>query len=262
MTDRGRAPFLEGPRPRVIAHRGFDPGGPGNTIAAFQRALDAGADLLETDVRASLDGVAFLQHDAELIDRTGTRNLVARTRAEELSSLTLDGGEHPATLSEALQRFPDARFNIDVKAREAIGPTVAAVRAARAETRVLITSFSESRRRRTLRALPGAATSASAPLFLLALLAAHANAPAVVRRVLRGIDALQVPESALGLRVAVPRILARLRSSGCEIHLWTIDDPERMTELLELGVDGLVTDRTDLARLAVDASGSGSARLR
>ncbi|MWV49903.1 glycerophosphodiester phosphodiesterase [Rathayibacter sp. VKM Ac-2803] len=253
MSDRDRVPFLEGPRPRVLAHRGFGSRGPGNTIGAFQRALDAGADLLETDVRASLDGVAFLQHDDEVVDETGHRHRVDRLRAEELERLVLDGGEHPVSLAEALHRFPEARFNIDVKAREAVDATIAAVRGAHAESRVLITSFSESRRRRTLRGLPGAATSASAPLFLLALVAAHANATAVVRVALRGVDALQVPESALGLRVTTPRILARLRSSGCEIHLWTVNDRQRMTELLELGVDGLVTDRTDLARAAVDA---------
>ncbi|WP_208544672.1 glycerophosphodiester phosphodiesterase family protein [Rathayibacter sp. VKM Ac-2759] len=260
MDVRGRAPFLEGPRPRVIAHRGFGRHGPGNTLAAFERALDAGADLLETDVRASLDGVAFLQHDAEIVDRAGGRHRVDRTRAEELSLLTLEGGEHPATLTEALERLPEARFNLDVKARDAIGPTIAAVRAAGAERRVLVTSFSESRRRRTRRSLPGSATSASAPLFVAALVSAHANAPWLVRRVLAGIDALQVPESALGLRVATPRILAHLHSSGCEIHLWTIDDPDRMTELLALGVDGLVTDRTDLARDAVDAYLRGPAQ--
>ncbi|WKK71292.1 glycerophosphodiester phosphodiesterase family protein [Rathayibacter oskolensis] len=83
---------------------------------------------------------------------------------------------------------------------------------------------------------------------MAALVSAHANAPWLVRRGARRVDALQVLESALGLRVATPRILAHLHSSGCEIHLWTIDDPDRMAELLALGVDGLVTDRTDLAR--------------
>ena len=63
-----RPPFLSGRRPRVIAHRGFAPGGEGNTLESFERALAAGADLLETDVRASLDGVAVLVHDASLDD--------------------------------------------------------------------------------------------------------------------------------------------------------------------------------------------------
>ncbi|ROQ05506.1 glycerophosphoryl diester phosphodiesterase [Rathayibacter sp. PhB93] len=247
-----RPPFLSGRRPRVIAHRGFAPGGEGNTLESFERALAAGADLLETDVRASLDGVAVLVHDEEVADERGVRHRIETTRWEELADLVLPSGERLLPLAEALRLLPHARFNIDVKARTAVVPVVEAVRAAGARDRVLITSFSESRRRAAVRRLPGVATSASAPRFVAALVGAHLGSPALVRRALRGIDALQVPERAAGLQVTAPRILARLRTTGAEIHLWTINDPRRMRALLDLGVDGLVTDRTDLARLAVD----------
>ncbi|QHC70326.1 glycerophosphodiester phosphodiesterase family protein [Rathayibacter sp. VKM Ac-2801] len=253
MRASERPLVLSGPTPRVIAHRGFGPPAEGNTLAAFERALAAGAELLETDARASLDGVAVLVHDAEVVDRSGRRHAVAATRWEELADLGLSGGARLASLEQALAALPRARFNIDVKSRDAIDPVVAAVAGAAAAERVLITSFSEGRRSAAVRRLSGAATSASALRFLVALVAAHLGAALPLRLALRGIDALQVPESALGLRVAEPRILARLRATGCEIHLWTIDDPERMDELLALGIDGLVTDRTDLARVAVDA---------
>ncbi|SMH38459.1 glycerophosphoryl diester phosphodiesterase [Rathayibacter oskolensis] len=264
MSDPGRVPYLSGPRPRVIAHRGFDLDGPGNTLESFRRALDAGADLLESDVRSSVDGVAFLQHDGEIVERGGRRHRVDRLRAEELSKLELVGGEHPVSLADALRLLPLARFNLDVKSADAIAPTVRAVREARAEHRVLVASFSEARRARTLRALPGAATSASALRFVLALVAAHLGATPLIEYALHGIDALQVPERVLGLAVAEPRILRRLRSTGCEIHLWTVNDPDRMRELLRLGVDGLITDRTDLAREAVDdlRSGTGATARR
>ncbi|MDY0912224.1 glycerophosphodiester phosphodiesterase family protein [Rathayibacter festucae] len=247
-----RPPFLSGRRPFVIAHRGFAPGAEGNTLESFERALAAGADLLETDVRASLDGVAVLVHDEDVVDAVGVRHRIDRTRWEELAECVLPSGERLLTLAEALRRLSEARINIDVKAKAAVVPTVDAVRAAGARDRVLITSFSESRRRAAVRHLPGVATSASAPRFLAALVGAHLGQPALVRRALRGIDALQVPERAAGLPVTAPRILARLRATGAEIHLWTINDPVRMRALLDLGVDGLVTDRTDLARLAVD----------
>lgn len=253
-----RPPFLSGRRPRVIAHRGFAPGGEGNTLESFERALAAGADLLETDVRASLDGVAVLVHDEEVADERGVRHRIDAARWEELARVVLPSGERLLPLAEALRRLPGARFNIDVKARAAVVPTAEAVRAAGARDRVLITSFSESRRRAAVRLLPGVATSASAPRFAAALLGAHLGVPSLVRAALHGIDALQVPERAAGLEVAVPRILSRLRVTGAEIHLWTINDPERMRALLALGVDGLVTDRTDLARTAVDEQ-SGSA---
>ncbi|PTL73884.1 glycerophosphodiester phosphodiesterase [Rathayibacter caricis DSM 15933] len=251
MSDR-RPPFLRGRRPRVIAHRGFGPGRIGNTLGAFERALEAGADLLETDVRASLDGVAVLVHDEVVRDAGGRPHRIGAERWEDLARLVLPGGEALLSLEDALRLLPDALLNIDVKARAAVVPTARAVDRQGAGDRVLITSFSESRRASTVRLLPGVATSASAPRFLAALLGAHLRLPALVRLALHGMDALQVPESALGLRVTTPPILARLRVTGAEIHLWTINDAQRMTRLLALDVDGLVTDRTDLARRAVD----------
>lgn len=253
MSAPGSSTYLSGPRPQVIAHRGFGPGRPGNTLEAFERALAAGADLLETDVRTSVDGVAVLVHDAEVEDAEGVLHTIGRTRWEELAEVALVGGERLVSLAEALRRFPDARFNIYVKARAAVEPTAAAVQEAAAQHRVLITSFSEARRAAAVRLLPGVATSASAPRFLAALVGAHLRTSALIRLALRGIDALQVPEQTLGLVVTEPVILNRLRRTGCEIHIWTIDDPARMSLLLRRGVDGLVTDRTDLAREAVDA---------
>ncbi|MBO0982443.1 glycerophosphodiester phosphodiesterase family protein [Rathayibacter sp. SD072] len=252
MIDR-RPPFLEGQRPRVIAHRGFGPDRIGNTLESFERAIAAGADLLETDVRATVDGIAVLVHDAEVLDGSGIVHRIADERWEDLARVVLPGGERLVSLEDALRRLPQARFNVDVKAREAVVPTADAVGRLAAADRVLLTSFSERRRAAAVRLLPGVATSASAPRFVAALLGAHLGAPLPVRLALAGIDALQVPESALGLRVATPPVLARLRASGAEIHLWTINDPERMRHLLALGVDGLVTDRTDLARAAVDS---------
>lgn len=252
MSDPRSPAFLSGPAPRVIAHRGFGPGGLGSTAEAFTRALEAGADLLETDVRASLDGVAVLVHDEVIVVADGSRHRIAQERWEDLAALPLPRDEHLLSLDDALRRFPDARFNVDVKARAAVDPVVSAVRRAAAVDRVLVTSFSEARRSAAVRRLPGVATSASAPRFAVALLGAHLRLPLLVRWALHGIDALQVPERALGLAVTEPEILQRLRLTGCEIHLWTIDDPALMRVLLDRGVDGIVTDRTDVARRVVD----------
>ncbi|MBF4462327.1 MULTISPECIES: glycerophosphodiester phosphodiesterase family protein [unclassified Rathayibacter] len=262
MTPTERVPFLRGATPRVIAHRGLDPAGPGNTLGAFRRALAAGADILETDARASLDGVAVLVHDAEVIDSAGRRHVVADERWEELASLELPGGESLLALADALRLLPDALITIDVKANAAILPVAAAVNDAGAQDRVLLTSFSERRRTATLRRVPGAATSASAARFVVALLAAHAGLPLIVRAALRGIDALQVPERALGLSTTEPRPLLLLRAGGREVHIWTVNEPERMALLLRRGVDGIVTDRSDLARTEIDAFRNEHSRAR
>jgi glycerophosphoryl diester phosphodiesterase len=98
-----------------------------------------------------------------------------------------------------------------------------------------------------VRALPNVATSASAGRFLRALLAGKLGLDALVRSALAGVDAVQVPERALGLAVTTERFVAQLHAAGVEIHVWTINDAASMNRLLDLGVDGIVTDRTDIA---------------
>ena len=87
----------------------------------------------------------------------------------------------------------------------------------------------------------------------MALLAGKVGLSPVVRRALRGLVAVQVPEKAIGLRITTARMIRRLHDAGVEVHVWTINDPLRMSELLDLGVDGLVTDRADLALEVVRA---------
>jgi len=151
------------------------------------------------------------------------------------------------TLAEALDAFPEARFNIDIKTASAIAPTVEVVRRARAEHRVLLASFSERRRASAVRALPGVATSISGPRFAAALLAARVGLQPAVRAAVRGMHAVQIPERALGLQTTAPPILRAFHRAGVEVHVWTVNDPARMRSLLQDGVDGIVTDRADLA---------------
>lgn len=244
--------YLAPARPRVFAHRGLAVAAPENTLLAFQKAVDAGAVYLETDVHASRDGVAVVAHDPDLTRIAGREGLVCELTLEQLREIDLGHGQTFCTLSEALERFPAIRFNIDVKSAAAVAPTIDAVLSAGAGDRVLVSSFSESRRRRALAGLPGVASSASAPRFAVALIAGKLGLSLVVRAALRGLVAVQVPERALGLTITTPRMIARLHAAGVEVHLWTINDPVRMRELLALGVDGIVTDRADLALAVVE----------
>lgn len=244
-------PYFDGPLPRVFAHRGFAaPGGTGaveNTLAAFAAALELGASHLETDVHASRDGVAIVSHDPRLSRLAGLSGSVSDRTLAELRGIALGAGSTFCSLADALEAFPTARFNIDIKSADAVEPTIEAVRAAGAIDRVLVTSFSEARRSAAVAGLPGVATSASARGFALALFAARLGLTPLVRRALRGVDAVQVPIRAAGITVAAPRILRRLHEAGVEVHIWTINDEEVMRGLLDLGVDGIVTDRADLA---------------
>ena len=234
-------------RPRVFAHRGLALDAPENTLLAFAKAIAVGVDYVETDVHASADGHSVIAHDADL-KRIANRSVrVDQLTLAELRRIDLGFGQTFATLAEALDGFPDTRFNIDVKSAAAVAPTVAAVLAAAATNRVLVTSFDEGRRAATVRGLPGVASSASARLFLPALVAGTLGFSPLVRHALRNVMAVQVPERALGLRVTSKRILRQLHDAGLEVHVWTVNDPTRMTELLDLGVDGIVTDRADVA---------------
>ncbi len=238
--------FFGPPTPRVLAHRGLATEAPENTLLAFAAAVGLGITHVETDVHVSADGVAVVAHDPDLSRVAGLTARVDELSASELAEVDLGGGQHMPTLAEALDGFPDVFFNIDLKTMDAVAPTVDAISALRAHDRVLLTSFSERRRRAVLRLLPNVATSASGPRFAAALLASVVRGGPVVRRALRGLHAVQVPERALGLDTVTPARIRAFHAAGVEVHVWTINDAESMRRLYERGVDGIVTDRADI----------------
>lgn len=239
----GRTAWFEGPLPRILAHRGLALDAPENSIEAFLAAAAAGATHLETDVRATADGVAVLVHDPRLTD------------GREVAGLPLDElrAARPGvcTVAEALAALPDLPFNVDVKHAAAVAPTAAAVRTATATARVLITSFSRRRRRQALRLVPGAATSASADAIALVVAGIRLRSPALLGAALRGVEAVQIPERALATDLATPWTIKAMQSAGVEVHFWVVNDAARMRDLVARGADGIVTDRADIARDAL-----------
>ena len=231
----------------MLAHRGLAVDAPENTLLAFARALAAGVTHLETDVHASADGVAILSHDPDLFRLTGRRVRIDQLTASELARIDLGESQTFVTLSAALEAFPDARFNIDIKAAAAAVPAIEAIRGAHAERRVLIGSFSNARRLAVVRRLPGVATSVSSRGAVIATWAGALGLRRMVRFALRGVQAVQLPVRVLGVRTTSPRVIAAYHSAGVEVHIWTINDPAEMTRLLDAGVDGLVSDRADIA---------------
>lgn len=236
----------------MFAHRGLALDAPENTPLAFAAAIAAGVDYIETDVHASADGVAMIAHDPDLKRTAGRDVRVAQLTKAELRRLDLGEGQHLPSLAEVLDGFPETRFNIDIKSPDAVEPTVRAILDLDAVDRVLVSSFDERRRRAAVDRLPGVATSASSTRFLEALAAAKIGAAGGVRRALRGIHAVQIPERALRVSTITPRTVAAFHAADVEVHVWTINDPDRMRSLLDLGVDGIVTDRADLALQVVE----------
>ncbi|GIT81759.1 glycerophosphoryl diester phosphodiesterase [Leifsonia sp. LS1] len=247
--------FLDGPGPRVIAHRGLAIEAPENTLLAFLKALTAGATHLETDVHASADGVAVVCHDPDLTRVAGRPARVADLRMSELRRIDLGGGQVFSSLAETLDTFPEARFNLDIKDERAAASAVDAIRSTRAIDRVLVTSFSRRRRESVSARLPGVATSPSVPEFAPALLAAKAGLTPLVRRALHPFVAVQVPERQGPLRVITARTVRAVHAAGAEVHVWTVNDVADMERLLDLGVDGIVTDRCDVLAALVASRG-------
>lgn len=235
--------YFDPPRPRVLAHRGLALDAPENTLLAFAKAVEVGALHIETDVHVSRDGVAVVSHDPTL-RRVADHDVdVAKLTMAELRRIDLGHGQGFTSLEEALDAFGDLRFNIDVKVKGAVVPTAAAVQRTRSASRVLLTSFSDARTRRVRALVPDAVTSAGRAGVIRARLAG----PSRMQRAMRGVHALQIPERIGRTTLVTARFVGAVQRAGAEVHVWTVNDPADMTRLLDLGVDGLVTDRADLA---------------
>lgn len=248
--------FFSPAPPRVLAHRGLAVDAPENTLLAFAKALAVGVTHVETDVHVSADGVAMISHDPDLRRVAGRTAKVEHLTSHELRRIDLGEGQSYSSLAEALDAFPDTRFNIDIKIEGAVQPTVDAIRAAGATGRVLIGSFSPRRRLQAVRMLPGVATSVSSRGALAAVAAASTGGGPALRRILRDVQAVQLPPSVLRMKPFSPRAVAAFHAAGVEVHAWTINDVDSMERLLDAGVDGLVTDRADLAMSVVQRRAS------
>lgn len=246
--------FFKARHPRVLAHRGLitaageASGIWENSAAAFAAAQAAGVEYIETDCQVSADGDVVLFHDPTLQRLISDSRAVRDVRTRELRAMLADHGGL-LTVAEALGSLPGMRFNIDVKTDAAVDP-LGPILAAHAH-RVLVTSFSDVNRRRTLASVlragaslrPATSGGSTTIASLRALSALHLSP----MRLLRDVDALQIPERHGPLTVLTPALLRAAHKHDVEVHMWTVNEPEDMLRLVNLGVDGIVSDRADLA---------------
>ncbi len=239
--------FLQGNGPRIIAHRGLSIRHVENTIGSFNAALAAGADILETDVHLSKDGVAIAAHDPDLKRLCGDDSRISDLTEKQLAAINLGSGEGLPSLRCLLEEFPDSRFNVDLKTPEVVGAFAEAVRSQNAEHRVLAASFNGLTRARAVELIPGIASSASRKMVLDARLKSLLGLPPTSWSIPPEIVAMQIPPFALGLALATPQMINFAHRKGVEVHIWTINKISEIKKLIMLGVDGIVTDRADLA---------------
>lgn len=248
--------FLDSPTPLAFAHRGGaeveDNVGIENSLAAFAHAYALGYRYLETDVRCSSDGVVYAFHDAALGRMTGNATNFVSLASAKLDGERLGGREIIPTLSSLYDAFPDARFNIDVKSDDALEATCAVVESYATE-RTCLASFSHARLTRIRRRLPDVATSASTREVI-----AVKFVPAAVLRMLGMPRAvcLQVPARRKGIPVVTARFIRRAHALRLQVHVWTVNDVAEITRLLDMGVDGIISDRTDVLKEVLNARDS------
>jgi glycerophosphoryl diester phosphodiesterase len=240
----------------AMAHRGgaLHPDIPGaeNTLHAFRHAVSLGYRYLETDVHTTSDGVLVAFHDESLDRVTDSVGLLAELTAEQVSLARIRREHAVPTMVELLEEFPDCRFNIDLKSATAVSPLVELLEQSEAHDRVCVGSFSGRRLNAFRRATAGRVATSATPAEVAAMRFSpvHARRRAAV---------MQVPwrHKRRRVTVATPAFVRRAHRAGMQVHVWTgeensqwvsIDDPESMNTLLDMGVDGLIADRTDVLK--------------
>ncbi|MDT0194923.1 MULTISPECIES: glycerophosphodiester phosphodiesterase [unclassified Arthrobacter] len=241
------------PLPIAMAHRGFSREGLENSMAAFRAAVDLGYRYLETDVHTTADGVVFLFHDETLDRVTDGSGKVSELPAHRMAEVRIGGREPIPRFDELLVELPDVKLNVDVKDWNSVRSVAAGIEEHQVHHRVLLTSFSDRRRRAVLKLLsqPVAASAGVVSVGLFTVLGPLLPGPVFrwgMRRNLRGVHALQVPVRYGRVEVVTPGFVRRAHALGLVVHVWTVNDPGEMRRLLDMGVDGLVTDRADLLR--------------
>ena len=251
-----RHPYLDGPFPRAYAHRGWhlgDLAGCENTVAAFVRAHEEGFGYLELDVRLSADGVPVVHHDATLDRTTDGAGRVDAHPAAALVDVRVRGREPIPLLEQVLEALPATRMTVELKSAAVVDPVLTVLERTGTWHRVCLGAYQESWLARARRA-------AGPRLFT-----SMGQNGAISLRSRAWLDVLPTPLSRMpsprvtgnlaqlphrfGLLTVVDAALIRTaHGSGREVHVWTIDDPTEMADLLDLGADGLLTDRPDLLR--------------
>lgn len=236
-------PYLNQPGISISAHRGGSIEAPENTLESFKYAIDLGSAYIETDVQLSADGIPFIFHDDGLSRLLGKDITFNSLHSNEINQLRLFESYQIPTLEEALKKFPGAYFQIDVKTDEVALPTMQVIQNLDAFSRVCIASFSSKRLKLVKKNFPETCLSMG-PMEILKLLLSSFG---LYNKKVQG-DCLQIPIYHYGIKLVTKRFVKFVQSLGLKIHVWTINDENTMQKLINIGVDGIITDRPKLLK--------------
>ena len=231
-------PYLNTPGVAVSAHRGGSMEAPENTLESFKYSLELGCSYIETDVQLSSDGIPYIFHDDDLNRLLGKDITFNSLHSSEIQNLKLFDSFGIPTLAKALTTFPDALFQIDLKTDEVAIPAMKIIETLEAFDRVCIASFSSKRLALINEMYPHVCLSMGPKEILKLLLASYG----LYKKKVPG-NCLQVPIYQYGIKLVTKRFIQYVQNIGLKIHVWTINDKNQMQELINLGVDGIITDR-------------------
>ena len=242
-----RTPSSAADLPLAIGHRGCAGEAPENTLPSFERALACGADILESDLHLTQDGVPVMIHDDRVDRRTNGRGRVRDHDLEDLQRLDAGEGAHIPSLPEALDAFPTARFNLELKedVPGLVDATLGAVDAAGRAADVLLTAeldplMARVREAVATRRIPVALGACLGEVVEFVQAAAEMRPPATPPT--SGPMALQIPARFGERPLATPALIEHAHQYGVQVHVWTVNAPDEIRALLEIGVDGIVSD--------------------
>jgi glycerophosphoryl diester phosphodiesterase len=251
--------YLDGPTPLAMAHRGGAIEHLENTMPAFEACLAMGYRYLETDVRATADGVLVVFHDPSLERVTDRSGRVDQLPWSAVSEARIGGREPILRLEDLLGAWPDVRFNLDIKAAGVIAPLVRTVRRLRVADRICLASFSDARIAAARRLFGPSVCTALGPRGIAALrLSSYSPRAAGLVRIPAG--CAQVPLQLGGRALVDERFVTAAHERGLQVHVWTVDTEEDATTMLDLGVDGLMTDRPSMLRELLEKRGQWTPR--
>jgi glycerophosphoryl diester phosphodiesterase len=216
-------------------------------MPAFERAVRLGYTYLETDVHVTADGVVVAFHDDDLLRTCGRPGRISELPWSEVAAARVGGDEPIPRLEELLAAWPTARFNIDCKTTRAAEPLAAVLARAAALHRVCVASFSDRRTASLRRRLGAGLCTGAGPVELAALRFVGVRATAAL--------AAQVPIRQGPVRMVTAAFVRRAHQRGMQVHVWTVDDADEMRRLLDLGVDGIMTDRPAVLRTVLSGRG-------
>ena len=249
-----RYAFLDGPTPVAMAHRGGAIEHQENTLPAFQACVALGYRYLETDVQVTSDGELVVFHDPTLdrvTDRTGR---VDSLPWREMRTALIGGREPILRLEDLLGAWPDVRFNLDIKAAGVLAPLVRLLRRMRMTDRVCLGSFSDARIAAARRLFGPSVCTSLGPRGVAALrLSSYSPRAAGLVRIDAG--CAQVPLRLGGRALVDERFIAAAHDRGLQVHVWTVDTEEEADAMLDLGVDGIMTDRPAMLRGVLERRG-------